>query len=147
MVAPITLRVITPEKIVVDATAGIVRLPALDGSMGVLARHAPMVTALGTGVLSFTPVDADGSREGEEQVLFVSGGFAEVRENTVRVVTESSERATDIDLERAQAAEERARQIITERIPDLDLQRAQAALARAVLRLRIARRRGRGRSR
>jgi F-type H+-transporting ATPase subunit epsilon len=139
MADALTLRVITPDAIALDTTAASVQLPAMDGGMGVLPRHAAMVTALGTGLVSYA-----GEGQAHESDLFVSGGFAEVRDNTVRIVTETSERVADIDLERAKTSEQRARQRMTERHPDLDLRRAEAALGRALLRLRfgdLARRR------
>ena len=139
MADALTLRVITPEEIALDTTTGSVQLPAVDGGMGVLPKHAPMVTALGTGLVSYTS-DAGGLRGPQENDLFVSGGFAEVRDNTVRIVTETSERLGDIDVERAKSAEERARQRLQDRHPDLDLRRAQAAMARALLRLRFGER-------
>ena len=136
MSGPITLRVITPERVVLDTTVASVTFPALDGSMGVLKGHAPLVAALGVGELSFR--DAAGQESG----LFVAGGFAEVRQDTVRVVTEASEPPTAIDLARATAAAERARKRLAEyqsiRGEDVDLIRAQYALQRALTRQRLA---------
>ena len=101
--AELTLRIITPERIALDGTASSVRIPALDGSMGILPRHAPMVAALAEGELRYK--NAQG-----EQSIFVSGGFAEVRDNTVRIVSEAGERPEEIDEERARQAEQRARE-------------------------------------
>lgn len=129
----LTLRVITPDRVVLDTTASSIRLPALDGSMGILSRHAPMVAALSIGELVYR-------HEGREEHLFVSGGFAEVRDNTVRVVSEAGERPADIDEERARAAEARARGRLDEgRGSDeqVDLLRAELALRRAQTRLRV----------
>ncbi len=135
MVRSLTLRVITPEEIVVDTTASSVTFPALDGGMGILPRHASMVAALDAGQLVF---EADGQR----QEMFVSGGFAEVRDDTVRVVTEASESASEIDVERAARAAERARKRLHERwvedgVP-FDVLRAEAALRRALMRKLVA---------
>ncbi len=134
MAGELTLRVITPDTIVVDETAESVRIPAADGSMGILPRHAPMVAALDTGVLTY-------KSGGQEHALFVSGGFAEVRGKTLRLVTQAGEKATEIDEERARAAEERARQRVEEaratgRRSEIDMLRAQAALRRALMRIR-----------
>ncbi|MDP6384910.1 MAG: F0F1 ATP synthase subunit epsilon [Planctomycetota bacterium] len=142
MADALTLRVITPEKIVIDTTASAVTFPALDGGMGVLPRHAPMVAALDAGQLAF---EADGER----QEMFISGGFAEVRDNTVRVVTEASEPASDIDVERAASAAERARERLgagknqADGEP-FDFLRAEAALRRALMRKLVADRSRRG---
>ena len=136
-----TLRVITPESIAVDTAASSVRFPGLDGLMGVLPHHAPMVAALDAGALTWT-------EEGVEKEMFVSGGFAEVRGDTVRVVTEASEPASAIDVERARRAAERARERLrrrgrggqgpSEKVEEIDLLRAQAALRRALQRLKVA---------
>jgi len=131
----LTLRVITPDRIVLDTPAESVRVPALDGSMGFLPRHAPLVAALDLGTLSW--------REGgKEQTLFVSGGFVEVKQDTVRVVSEAGERPQDIDVERARAAEKRARERLDQgrgkADAQIDILRAELALQRALARLRTA---------
>jgi len=136
MSGPITLRVVTPERVVLDTTATSVIFPGLDGSTGVLKGHAPLVSALGVGELVFR------DEAGQVTGLFVAGGFAEVRNNTVRIVTEASEPPTEIDLERAEVAAKRARRRIdeTQALPgeDFDLARAEYALQRALTRQRIA---------
>ena len=136
MADALTLRVITPEKIVIDTTASAVTFPALDGGMGVLPRHAPMVAALDAGQLAF-------EMDGERQEMFISGGFAEVRDNTVRVVTEASEPASDIDVDRAAGAAERARERLRAGKAQadgepFDFLRAEAALRRALMRKLVA---------
>lgn len=132
----ITLRVITPERIAVDTTADQVQFPAVDGSMGVLPRHAAMVAALDSGHLCWT-------QGGASEHMFVAGGFAEVRDNTVRVVTEASEPASAIDIERAGQAAERARARLRERrveegTAEFDVLRAEASLRRALMRVFVA---------
>lgn len=128
----LTLRVITPDAIVLDTTASSIQIPGVDGLIGILPRHAPMVAALDVGLMRF-------KRNGVEEQLFVSGGFCEVRDNTVRVVSEAGERPQEIDEERARAAEERARQRLAESrgsgAGQLDILRAEAALRRAQFRL------------
>jgi F-type H+-transporting ATPase subunit epsilon len=133
----LTLRIITPERVVLDTTAASVRVPATDGSMGIFPRHAGMVAALDGGVLSY-------KSGGREERLFISGGFAEVRSNTVRILTSAGEKPSEIDLERAKAAEERARERLKPRRTDLtaeeatiDIARAQASLLRAIQRLKV----------
>jgi F-type H+-transporting ATPase subunit epsilon len=131
MTDAITLRVITPERIVLDTVASSVKVPASDGSMGILPRHAAMVTALDAGGLEYV-------HDGRSHTLFVAGGFAEVRKNTLRVITEASERPTDIDLERVERAAERARERLrqsrAEGSPEFDVLRAEASLRRALMR-------------
>jgi len=129
----LTLRLITPDKIVLDTKATHVQVPAVGGLMGFKSRHAALVTALDVGLLSY---DSDGKRE----TVFVSGGFAEVRDNTVRVVCEAGEPPSDIDEERALQAEKRARQRLDEargaEKSQVDVLRARVALRRAQWRLR-----------
>ena len=135
MANPITLRIITPDTVAFDEAVDSVVLPGLDGQLGVLARHATMVTALDMGEPRY-------KQGGTEHHMFVSGGFAEVRDNTLRVVTEAGEHVRDIDAERARKAEERARQRIDEGDEELDQVRAEASLRRAIARLTISRLRG-----
>ncbi|MBL8857303.1 MAG: F0F1 ATP synthase subunit epsilon [Planctomycetes bacterium] len=130
--ATLTLRVITPDKIALDASVASVVIPGADGQIGILPRHAPMISALNAGLLRYTV-------DGRKSVLFVTGGFAEVRGETVRVVTEAGEKPEEIDEARAKEAEKRARARIaagkTAEGDPVDLLRAEAALRRALLRL------------
>jgi F-type H+-transporting ATPase subunit epsilon len=128
----LTLRVITPDAIVLDEQVDSVRIPGVDGSIGILPRHAPMVAALDIGILRYRA-------RGREHSVFVAGGFAEVRANTVRVVCEAGEKPEEIDEERARAAEARARARLDEGVStgaQVDLLRAELALRRAQVRLR-----------
>ncbi|MFT5049123.1 MAG: F-type H+-transporting ATPase subunit epsilon [Chlamydiales bacterium] len=138
MTGSLTLRVITPERIVLDVPTDSVRFPGIDGSVGVLPGHAALVAALGPGELSY-------EESGKRQQMFVAGGFAEVRSNTVRIVTEASESPTEIDVDRAQRASERAKERLHEMFTiagaaQVDAFRARAALQRALMRLSMARR-------
>ncbi len=129
--ATLTLRVITPDRIALDEQVESVRLDAIGGSLGVLPRHAPMVAALDLGLVRYRT-------GGRERVLFCAGGFAEVHGDTLRIVTQASERPQDIDEARIQAAEKRAR----ERLDvgrnaggdPIDILRAESSLRRALLR-------------
>ena len=125
MAGNFTLRVITPEAIALDETVDSIKIPGVDGSMGILPRHAAMVAALDAGELDYT-------QDGREHALFVAGGFCEVRGATVRVVSDAAERPQDIDVERAAKAAERARERL--RTPGVDVLRANAALRRAMMR-------------
>jgi F-type H+-transporting ATPase subunit epsilon len=132
--AKLTLRVITPDRIALDTQAEAVRVPGVDGSMGFLPRHANLVSALEAGDLAW--------REGgHEKHLFVSGGFVEIKDDTVRVVSEAGERPEDIDVERAREAEKRARERLDQgrdTKAGIDILRAELALRRAQVRLRLA---------
>ena len=143
MADSITLRVITPESVVLDTQVASLQFPGVDGSIGVMRGHAPMVAAVDSGELEYRE-----SKGGPETFFFVSGGFAEVRDNTVRIVTDACERPTDIDIKRAEEANQRARERLRARktlasddqVP-LDVLRAEAALRRAFVRMSIARKR------
>src|SRR5689334_6211994 len=131
MAGTLTLRVITPERIALDMPVQSVRVPGVDGQLGILPRHAPMVAALDTGIVRFRA-------EGRQALLFVSGGFAEVRGDTVRIVTEAGEKPDEIDEARAREAEQRARARLASEAQGetVDIARAEAALQRAIWRLR-----------
>jgi F-type H+-transporting ATPase subunit epsilon len=132
----LTLRVITPDAIVLDEPVESLVIPGLDGLIGILPRHAPMVAALDVGLASYRC-------GGREHSVFVSGGFAEVRGSTVRLVSAAGEKPADIDEARAREAEQRARQRLDAGKlvsgEPLDLVRAELALKRAQLRLRARR--------
>ncbi|MEO6708611.1 MAG: F0F1 ATP synthase subunit epsilon [Planctomycetota bacterium] len=136
MAGELTLRVITPERIALDVRVESVRLPGVDGALGILPRHAPMVAAIAIGQLFYV-------EQGVRKSLFVSEGFAEVRSNTVRVVCEAGELPADIDEARAREAEKRARERLERKDQPmsegevLDMARAEAALRRAIMRLAV----------
>ena len=137
MAGEFTLRVITPERIALDARVEFARLPGADGALGILPRHAPMAAVIAVGELAYV-------EQGVRKMLFVSEGFAEVRDNTVRVVCEAGELPEEIDVERAREAEKRARERLSRRgqapmtgEEAIDFLRAEAALRRAVIRVNV----------
>ena len=134
MAENIRLEVVTPEKTVVSDEAQIVASPGTLGEFGVLSGHTPFMTTLKTGAIRYT--DAQGS----EQFIFVSGGFAEALPDKVTILAESAEFKSDIDLERAEAARERAEKRLAQdrSTEDIDFIRARAALERAIQRIRLA---------
>jgi len=133
MAGNIFLEVVTPEKIVVSEDAQIVAAPGSLGEFGVLVGHTPFLTTLKTGIIRYT------DSSGQENLVFVSGGFAEALPDKVTVLAESAERKQDIDLERAKAAQERAEKRLAEdrSRQDIDFARAKAALERAIVRIRL----------
>jgi len=128
----IELEVVTPERQVVKETVSEVQLPALAGYLGVLPGHAPLVTELGIGELSY--------RKGKDTShATVVRGFAEVLPGRVIVLAEAAERAEEIDLDRARAARERAeKRLANPNAPGTDWDRAVFALQRALTRLQVA---------
>ena len=138
MVENIQLEIVTPEKIVVSEEAQIVASPGSLGEFGVLTGHTPFMTTLKIGSVHYT--DANGM----ERYVFVSGGFAEALPDKVTILAESAERRSDIDIDRADTARERAEQRLAEdRSRDnIDFERARIALERAVQRIKLAKRSG-----
>ena len=128
----LTLEVATPMRLVVSAQVDEVVAPGVEGYFGVLPGHAPFLTTLGIGELTY--------RVGrEEHHLALVGGFAEVRNDKVIVLADAAERPEEIDRARAERARERAERRLTGRAADdVDFARAQAALMRALMRLHVA---------
>lgn len=126
--------VITPDATVYDGDVAALSLPAGGGSIGILADHAPMVCTIETGAVRISEAG------GGERYLMVGDGFIEVADNRVKLLAEVGERAEDIDLERAEAAERRALERLRDRVrADTDFERARAALTRAMTRVKIVR--------
>jgi len=125
------LEVVTPERQVIHDSTNMVELPGLDGYLGILPGHAPLITELGVGILSF-------QKDGGTRYLTVIHGYAEVLPDRVIVLAEISERAEEIDLNRANAALDRAKERLAKSNPDLDWDRAEYALRRALIRVQAA---------
>lgn len=132
------LEVVTPDKSVVTDEAQIVVAPGTYGEFGVLPGHTTFLTTLEIGRIRYK------DQGGNERIVFVNGGFAEVMLNTVTVLAESAERRRDIDVERATAALKRAEDRLadTSRKEEIDFRRAQASLQRAIARIKITEGRG-----
>ncbi len=134
--APMQLEIVTAERRVYSEEVDMLVAPGIDGQLGILPNHAPLLTALQPGEIR---VDKDG----EENYMAVSGGFLEVLSNRVTILADTAERAEEIDIERAEAAVRRAEERIEARVSDSDLQRALFSLRRSQARLLAARRRRR----
>ena len=125
------LEVVTPERVAYSGQISSLQAPGSEGSFGVLAGHIPLLTSLQIGRLRFVEED------GNEVKMAISGGFVEVGREQVAVLAETAERVEEIDVERAEAARQRAEERLAQAREDrVDVARAQAALARAVNRLR-----------
>ena len=127
----IQLVVVTPERQVLKGTASEVTLPGADGYLGVLPGHAPLITGLGIGELTYK------IKGGESGLLAVIRGFAEVLPDHVSVLAETAEFAEDIDLSRAQEALKRAQERIARGGENIDWDRATMALQRALIRIQV----------
>jgi F-type H+-transporting ATPase subunit epsilon len=137
MAEKLKLEVVTPKGAVVSKEVDIVTAPGYGGEFGVLANHAPFLSTIKVGVLTY-------KTGAQEETLMVSGGFCEVSNNKLTFLVESAERGTDIDVDRAMRAKERAEKRLAEaqaQKEKFDRARAEAALQRALSRLKVAERR------
>ena len=136
MAEKINLEVVTPKGAIVSEEVDIVTAPGFAGEFGVLANHAPFLSTIKIGTLRY-------KKDGTDQELMVSGGFCEVSNNKITFLVESAERGTEIDVDRALRAKERAEKRLLqarEQQEKFDRTRAEAALQRALARLKIAQR-------
>jgi F-type H+-transporting ATPase subunit epsilon len=125
------LEIVTPEKKVVDTAAEEIQIPGKNGYLGVLPGHAPLISELAVGEIKFRT----GS---EEQRLAVAWGFVEVLPDKVTILAETAERPSEIDVERARKAKERAEQQLTSGDTNVDVEQALNALKKAETRLEVA---------
>ncbi|HXH65914.1 MAG TPA: F0F1 ATP synthase subunit epsilon [Candidatus Limnocylindrales bacterium] len=130
----IQLIVVTPERQLLRESVVEVTVPGLEGQLGILPGHAPLMTELGIGELSYKT-----STLSQPMVLAVVRGFAEVLPDRVTVLAETAERAEEIDLARAEEAKARAEKRLAAGDPNIDWDRANIALQRSLIRLQIAR--------
>lgn len=126
------VEIVTPEQILFKNEAQFLVVPELNGELGVLKNHAPMIAALDMGVLRYTDPD------GKVKKIALSGGFMEVIYNEVRVLAETAEHGSEIDILRAKAARERAEKRLQLQDDNINRSRAEAAMRRAINRLKAA---------
>jgi len=141
--ASIKLDIVTAERMVYSEDVDMVIAPGVEGQLGILPHHTPLMTTLQAGELRI-------KKGGEEISLAVSSGFLEVRPDRVVVLADAAERADEIDLARAEEAKRRAEQRLSDgHVTGLDEARAEIALHRALARLSVGeklKRRRRGKS-
>ena len=133
----IELVIVTPERQLLRQTVVGVTLPGGDGCLGILPGHAPLITELGIGELTYSAKGA-----GQAEHLAIISGFAEVLGDRVTVLAETAERPEEIDVARAEEAKKRAEQRLASAAsdPDVDWARAAIALQRSLIRIQVARR-------
>ncbi|MDD4635505.1 MAG: F0F1 ATP synthase subunit epsilon [Dehalococcoidales bacterium] len=130
----IKLDIVTPEEAVFSDEVDMLVAPGIEGELGILPHHAPLMTVLGIGELII--------RKGNnEQYLAIGGGYLEVQPDRVIVLADVAERAEDIDVARAEAAKEAAQRSMAERPSGMNAAQAEAALKRSLVRLKVATRR------
>jgi F-type H+-transporting ATPase subunit epsilon len=131
----IELIVVTPERQIIRGKVVEVVIPGLDGQLGILPGHAPLITELGIGEMYYRA-----STSANAVPLAIISGFAEVLPDRVTVLAETAERPEEIDLTRAEAALARAqKRVAATSDPNIDWDRASIALQRAVIRIQVAR--------
>ena len=125
------LEIVTPSRLLVKDVAEEAQIPGLSGYLGILPGHAPLITELAVGVITY-------KASGATHALSVAWGFAEVLPDKVTILAETAERPQEIDVERAQKAKDRAEQRLKSSDPQVDFTRAEDALQRAETRLNVA---------
>ncbi|MFF2092555.1 F0F1 ATP synthase subunit epsilon [Paenibacillus sp. NPDC058174] len=127
------VEIVTPERKVYAETANMVSVTGVEGELGILPNHIPLVTAL-----RIAPIVI--KRDNKVDVIAASGGFIEVRKDKIVILAESAELATNIDISRAQSAKERAEQRLAAKRDEIDYRRAELALQRAMNRINVTQR-------
>ena len=127
----IQLDVVTPQKLAYSEQVDLIEGPAIDGLIGILPDHAPLVTAMRIGVVRVV-------KDGEEIQIAISDGFMEVQPDQINLVVRTAELPEEIDIERAEAARERAEEKLEKEKDNVDFARAEAAYDRAKARLKAA---------
>ena len=106
MADKLSLEVVTPFRTVLNEDVDSVTLPGIEGELGILPEHVPLLTTLDTGIMSYV------NGNGNTQAIAVHWGYAQVDGNNVRVLAELAETADEIDLPRAQEAEKKAKELL-----------------------------------
>ncbi len=136
LMSSIRLDIVTAERVVYSEDVDMIVAPGIEGQLGILPHHAPLMTTLQAGELQVR-------KGGEEFFLAISGGFLEVRPDRVIVLADTAERAREIDIARAEEAKRRAEATLSLRAPEANAAQAEAALRRSLIRLKVAERRRR----
>lgn len=135
---PLQLEIVSPERRAFTDEVDMVIVPGIDGELGILPHHTPLISALGVGELRI-------KKGGTEQSMLISGGFVEVRPDKVIVMADLAEHSDEIDEAKAVEARKRAESELEQTSDPIDIARVRAALQTALMRERIAtRRRSRG---
>jgi F-type H+-transporting ATPase subunit epsilon len=132
--ASIKLDIVTAERVVFSDDVEIIMAPGIDGELGILPSHSPLMTMLVPGELRL-------KRSGEEFSLAISGGFLEIRPDRVIVLADTAERAEEIDAARAEEAKRQAQEQLSQPLAAGDAARIEASLRRSMIRLRVAEKR------
>ncbi|MBO8175980.1 MAG: F0F1 ATP synthase subunit epsilon [Bacillus sp. (in: Bacteria)] len=126
----LTVSIVTPDGPVYESDVEMVSAKAQSGELGILPGHIPMVAPLQIGAVRL-------KKGGNTELVAVSGGFLEVRPDKVTILAQAAEKASEIDVERAKAAKERAERRLQAKQEDIDFKRAELALKRAMNRINV----------
>jgi len=132
MAGTFMLEIVSPEELLFKDEVQFVVVPEVNGELGVLRNHAPMIAALNIGIMRYTDND------GAIKKIAISGGFMEVMYNEAKILAETAEAGSQIDLLRAKAAKERAEARIAAKAADTNMVRAEMALQRSIARIKAA---------
>ncbi len=129
---PLHLDIVTPERLAYSDEVDGVVCPGVEGELGILPHHAPLLTTLGFGELRIR-------KGGQEELFAIAGGFLQVRPDRVVVMAETADLASEIDIAKAEEARREAERALAEGFEEpADLARARVALQRALVRIRVA---------
>jgi F-type H+-transporting ATPase subunit epsilon len=127
------LEIVTPERKVYEKEVNMVSVKGVEGELGILPNHIPLVTPLKVAPITI-------KQGGNIETIAVNGGFLEVRKDKVVILAESAELPEEIDVERAKAARERAETRLQAKQQDIDFRRAEFALQKALNRINVVER-------
>jgi F-type H+-transporting ATPase subunit epsilon len=134
--ATVRLDFVSQDHMVFTGDVNEILAPGIDGELGILPRHAPMITVL-------APGEVQVKREGQDDLFFaVSGGWMEVLPNQVTILARTAERSDEIDVQRAEAARARAEELLAEGVTREERAGLEMQLRRSQIRLRVGRRQG-----
>lgn len=124
------LRIITPDRVFYEGEASMVEFNTTEGEIGVYRKHVPTTVIISPGILTIT--EAEGTKEAA-----LHAGFAEILQDEVVILAEVIEWPEEIDIDRAEAAKERAEERLRSKTPETDLLRAETALQRSLARIHV----------
>jgi F-type H+-transporting ATPase subunit epsilon len=128
MVMSVHVDVVSAEESIFSGLAEMVVVPGEQGELGIYPRHAPLLTRIKPGSVRIKLAD----KQGEEALIYVSGGILEVQPNVITVLADTAIRGADLDEARAQEAKRAAEEAMKNRTSDVDYAKAQAELAEAI---------------
>lgn len=129
--AKLKFEIVTAERVVYSQDADMVIVPGIQGELGILPSHAPLLTTLKPGMLTVR-------HDGEDVAMFVNGGFLEIMLDRVIILADVAERAEEIDVAKAEEAKRQAEESLKKSASAVDIATAEAALRRSLIQLKVA---------